>query len=117
MEGRDPLHTPMDHQQFLRCELEIEGYDCRSDSGSGSDGTFNMDYIISPPLPDDYSEWELTFREYEQLPERRSTGNKVMIHLEKAKSYRADAYNEMCISRFAVISTISVTKFILFLFF
>ncbi|TGA99393.1 hypothetical protein E4665_03420 [Sporolactobacillus shoreae] len=77
-----PFKPGMEDPGFLELDLGIQGYDCRSDAGSGSDGEFNMDFIISPALPDDYKELDLTFTEYERLPEKKATGNVVLIHLK-----------------------------------
>jgi hypothetical protein len=67
--------------KFIELELEIQGYDCRTDSGSGSGGQMIMDYIIFPALPDDFSERDLVFKKMERFPHKRFTGREITIHL------------------------------------
>lgn len=57
----------VDHD-FL--ELSIEdgkgtAYDCRNVGGGGTGGHTSYQFIVSPPLPDDLSEIEWTFKAYE----------------------------------------------------
>ncbi|APM38520.1 hypothetical protein [Clostridium kluyveri] len=51
--------------QHTHFELSIsEKYNCRMMNGTGGDGHFHYDFIVSPPLPDNISGVELVFKEY-----------------------------------------------------
>ncbi|MCM3757527.1 hypothetical protein M3197_08495 [Sporosarcina aquimarina] len=58
-----------------------EQYDCRQNGGSGSTGYFKYDYIVSPPLPDDFSGLELVVKEYSDHFMEKPTGIEFVIHL------------------------------------
>lgn len=73
-----------DEPEFPEYELEMTGYDCRQGEGSGSDGEYTMNYIISSALSDHYPEMDLVFAERACYPDRRMTGNIVTIHLKRA---------------------------------
>lgn len=85
IENRDEYGRKSVDCEFIELELEIEGYDCRTDSGSGSGGQMMMDYIIFPALPDDFSELDLVFKEMERFPQKRFTGREITIHLNQEK--------------------------------
>ncbi|MFL0198269.1 hypothetical protein ACJDU8_22290 [Clostridium sp. WILCCON 0269] len=58
----DSLERQSRHTHF---ELSIsEKYDCRMLSGTGGDGHFHYNFIVSPPLPNDISGIRLVFKEY-----------------------------------------------------
>lgn len=66
------------------CDFELflgEQYDCREDGGSGSTGYFKYNYIVSPPLPDDFSGMELVVKKYSDRFMKNSTGIEFVIHL------------------------------------
>ena len=81
-DGTDEL--PMDiHRHHPVFELFIKGaYECREDGGRGSTGTKTYNFIISPPLPDDISELELVFKEYNDTFREKPTGLEVVGQLE-----------------------------------
>lgn len=56
-------------------------YDCRQDGGSGSTGYFKYSYIVSPPLPDDFSGLELVVKEYSDHFKEKPTGIEFVIRL------------------------------------
>lgn len=85
IDNRDEYGHESADCKFIELELEIEGYDCRTDSGSGSGGQMMMDYIIFPALPDDFSELDLVFKEMERFPQKRFTGREITIHLNQEK--------------------------------
>lgn len=63
-------------------ELSIsEKYDCRMMNGTGGDGHFHYNFIISPPLPDNISGIELVFKEYNPPFTDTSIGHDVIIQL------------------------------------
>lgn len=70
------LHEHGNFELFLG-----EQYDSRQDGGSGSTGYFKYDYIVSPPLPDDFSGLDLVFREYSDHFREKPTGIEFVIHL------------------------------------
>lgn len=53
-------------------------YDCRNEGGGGSGGHTSYTYIVSPPLPDDFSKFNLIFKEY-QIPFQKPTGFEFII--------------------------------------
>ncbi|MEG0440262.1 MAG: hypothetical protein RR587_13595 [Solibacillus sp.] len=81
-DGTDEL--PMDiHSRRSVFELLLKGdYDCRADGRKGSIGTDAYKFIVSPPLPDDVSELELVFREYNDTFREKPTGLEVVLQLE-----------------------------------
>lgn len=59
-------------------ELSIAGedgskYDCRNEGGGGTMGNETFTFVVSPALPDDKSEYQLVFKEYE-TPFQKETG-------------------------------------------
>lgn len=58
-----------------------EQYDCRMADGTGGNGHFHYNFIVSPPLPDNISGIELIFREYNQPFGDHQTGNDIIIQL------------------------------------
>ena len=79
-EDRDD-HRHLRHHHFLELSLG-EDYDCRKDSGSGSDGHFRQNYIVSPPIPDDPSGLKLVFKEYQDFFKGKSTGLEIVFDLD-----------------------------------
>ena len=59
-----------------------ENYECRKDSGSGSDGHFRQNYIVSPPIPDDPSGLKLVFKEYQDYFKGKPTGFEIVFDLD-----------------------------------
>lgn len=64
------------HELFIS-----DQYDCRMISGTGGEGHFHFDYVISPPLLDNLAGVELTFKEYEFQFEDKQIGKDVVIKL------------------------------------
>lgn len=58
-----------------------EQYDCRLDGGGGSTGYYKYNYVVSPPLPDDFSGMELVVTEYSDHLKENPTGIEFVIHL------------------------------------
>ncbi|MDR7077047.1 hypothetical protein J2Y03_002070 [Neobacillus niacini] len=71
----------MSHHPFLELSLG-ENYECRTDSGSGSDGHFRQNYIVSPPIPDDPSGLNLIFKEYHDYFKGKPTGLEIVFDLD-----------------------------------
>lgn len=68
--------------QHTMYELSInDKYDCRTLGGSGSDGHQHNNFLVSPPLPDDFSGSELTFKQYDYTPEGKQVGQDVVLRL------------------------------------
>jgi hypothetical protein len=55
-------------------------YDCRMISGGGSSEHMSYSFVVSPPLPDNFSGIDLIFREY--VTGEEATGLEIVIHLE-----------------------------------
>lgn len=73
-----------DSHRYFDLQLEISGFDCRSDSGSGSEDQYMMDYIIAPALPDNYSGLDLVFKESQECFKETSGGVIEMVfHLDR----------------------------------
>jgi hypothetical protein len=71
---RQPRHTHF--------ELFIdERYDCRMANGTGGDGHFHYNFIVSPPLPDNTSGIELFFKEYNKPFEDKQISHNIVIRL------------------------------------
>lgn len=67
------------HKNF---ELLIdERYDCRMANGTGGDGHFHYNYIVSPPLPDNTSGIELLFKENDNSSEGKQISHSIGIRL------------------------------------
>lgn len=67
---------------FPHYELYIgKEYTCRMDGGSGSCECSTHKFIISPPLPDNFSGIKLTFREYEPPFRDTPIGSDIVIEL------------------------------------
>ena len=63
-------------------KLFIDGeYDCRMLDGSGGDGHFHYNFIVSPPLPDNNSGLELIFKEYNFPSVDKQIGQDIIIRL------------------------------------
>ncbi|MGM0889690.1 MAG: hypothetical protein ACQEW5_22725 [Bacillota bacterium] len=74
--------SPYDGHQHNFFELFLgEQYDCRWNTGSGSTGQFVYSFIVSPPLPDDISGFDLVFREYSNPFWDKPTGLEITMHL------------------------------------
>ncbi|MEK5389053.1 hypothetical protein NSQ59_01555 [Margalitia sp. FSL K6-0131] len=62
--------------------LSIEGnevdYDCRNEGGGGSRGHVSYTFIVSPALPDDFSELKLVFKQC-KVPFQKPTGFEFVI--------------------------------------
>ena len=69
-----PRRNYREHTFF---DFSIEGlgsdYECRNEGGEGTRGHETYTFIVSPPLPDDLSEFKLVFKEY-QTPFKKPTG-------------------------------------------
>ncbi|MCM3594793.1 hypothetical protein M4D55_03180 [Metabacillus idriensis] len=65
-------------------KLFIKGaYDCRIKGGGGSDGHLSYNFIVSPPLPDNLSGFEFSFKEYKNpLRDEESAGQVIRIRIE-----------------------------------
>ncbi|MCO7124569.1 hypothetical protein NIE88_02085 [Sporolactobacillus shoreicorticis] len=74
-----------DDQRQLDYELKIpdSSYDCRSDDGSGSEGLWIRNYIITPAIPDELPDLKLVFQEQEFFPKQKRTGNVFELNLRK----------------------------------
>jgi hypothetical protein len=62
-------------------DLSIEGeedYECRNEGGGGSRGHTSYTYIVSPALPDDFSNIHFVFREC-KMPFQKPTGFEIII--------------------------------------
>ncbi|MGG0644620.1 hypothetical protein ABE021_11840 [Sporosarcina gallistercoris] len=78
-DGTNDHPHELDHDNF---ELSVgESYDCRMESGGGSTGYYHYNYIVSPPLPDDFSGIDLTFKEYKDHFKEKPTGLEFRIQL------------------------------------
>ncbi|GKU85122.1 MULTISPECIES: hypothetical protein [Niallia] len=51
---------------FYTVEDKENEYECRYEGGLGSGGHMSLDYIVSPPLPDDMTRIRLIFKEYDE---------------------------------------------------
>ncbi|SMC18430.1 hypothetical protein SAMN02745134_00560 [Clostridium acidisoli DSM 12555] len=72
--------------QLIRNNFKLsigEEYDCRMTSGSGGKDHYSYNFVVSPPLPDNFSGIDLRFKEYKIIigEGEKSTGNEVVIHL------------------------------------
>lgn len=70
------LHEQGNFELFLG-----EQYDCRLEGGGGSTGYYKYNYVVSPPLPDDFSGMDLIVTEYSDHFKENPTGIKFVIHL------------------------------------
>ncbi len=76
----DTFGTPTRHNFF---ELFVgDAYDCRTTGGGGSEGQFNYNFIVSPPLPDELSGLDLVFKEFAPPFSDKSTGLEIVMHLD-----------------------------------
>ncbi len=55
-------------------------YDCRVTGASGTEGHMSYNFIVSPPLPNDPSELEFNFIEFQSPFKRKPTGLEVKIN-------------------------------------
>lgn len=63
-------------------ELSIdEKYDCRMIDGAGGEGHLHYNYIVSPPLPENFSGIELIFQEYYFHSGDKQIGNDIVMWL------------------------------------
>lgn len=70
------------HPRHSHFELFIdEQYDCRMADGTGGNGHFHYNFIVSPSLPDDISSIELIFKEYNLSFGGQQIGHDIVIHL------------------------------------
>lgn len=75
----DLAENQLQHTHF---ELFIdEQYDCRIADGTGGNGHFHYNFIVSPPLPDDNSGIELIFKEYNSPIRDKQVGQDIIIRL------------------------------------
>jgi hypothetical protein len=58
-----------------------ERYDCRMANGTGGDGHFHYNFIVSPPLPDNTSGIELFFKEYNKPFGDEQISHNIVIRL------------------------------------
>ncbi|AGF56047.1 hypothetical protein B0P06_005696 [Clostridium saccharoperbutylacetonicum] len=58
-----------------------EEYECRMLDGCGGGGHFHYNFIVWPPLPDDLSGIELTFKEFTPPYRDKQIGNDIVIRL------------------------------------
>jgi hypothetical protein len=80
-EERDPLNRQSARNHF---KLFIgEEYDCRMTSGGGGKDHYSYNFVVSPPLPDNFSGIDLIFKEYKTIigEGEQPTSNEVVIHL------------------------------------
>lgn len=69
-----PVHTQF--QLFIN-----GGYDCSMLNGAGGEGHFHYNFIVTPPLPDNITGFELIFKEYNQPDGDKQIGQDVVIRL------------------------------------
>jgi hypothetical protein len=77
LRNRRHLH----HHSFIELNLG-EQYECRSDSGGGSEGNYRYNFIVSPPISDDPSGLKLVFKEYHDFFKGNPTGLEVVFHVD-----------------------------------
>jgi hypothetical protein len=58
-----------------------EEYECRMLDGCGGGGHYHYNFIVWPPLPDDLSGIELTFKEFNPSFRDKQIGNDIVIRL------------------------------------
>lgn len=76
----DLFNNQRQHSHF---ELFLgEKYNCRMESGCGSEGHFSYNFVVSPPLPDNISGFDLVFREHSHPFRDKTAGVEVVIHLK-----------------------------------
>lgn len=75
--------VPQDiNQEVLYFELFIEEkYECRLYNASNDIGYCSLNYLVTPPLPEDFSETELVFKEYLTPFKHKPTGLELNIKL------------------------------------
>ncbi|KOS68404.1 hypothetical protein AEA09_07435 [Lysinibacillus contaminans] len=77
-----PIHLD---RKFSRNHFELflgEQYECRQESGGGSTGHYRYKFVVSPPLPDDISGLEFTFKEYSDVYGDKPTGLEISMQVE-----------------------------------
>ncbi len=75
----DLSETHLRHTYF---ELYINKfYDCRMVDGTGGQGHYHYNFIVSPPLPDNLLGIDLTFKEYEGVYNENKLVNEIVIGL------------------------------------
>jgi hypothetical protein len=57
-------------------------YDCRNEGGGGSGGHRSYTFIVSPPLPDDFSKIKLIFKESKTPFKAKPTGLEFVIKMD-----------------------------------
>ena len=69
-------HSMIDRMEFHGFwELSLgEAYDCRVIGGGGTEGHMVYNYIVTPPLPEDFSNLEFHLIEYQTPYKRKPTG-------------------------------------------
>ncbi|WP_042460157.1 hypothetical protein [Neobacillus dielmonensis] len=72
------------HERPAYLELDMgEKYECWMDTGRGSGGQYSRNFIVSPRIPEDYSELKLTFKEYHDPFKDKPTGLEIVFILGK----------------------------------
>ncbi|NGZ74354.1 hypothetical protein [Saccharibacillus alkalitolerans] len=67
------------HKEF---ELSVSGetdYDCRMHRGAGTTGKMSLNYVISPPLPDDLTGISFRVRAYEDYGKQKPLGPEIVL--------------------------------------
>lgn len=59
-----------------------ENYDCRASGGGGTAGHMSINFIVSPPLPDNIAGLTFTFTEYSIPYRRKPTGIEIVMNFE-----------------------------------
>ncbi|MEQ2526685.1 hypothetical protein EKG37_03810 [Robertmurraya yapensis] len=59
-----------------------EQYDCQLQGGGGSTGHYTINFVVSPPLPDECSGTELVFKEYTDTFAEKPTGLEIIIQID-----------------------------------
>lgn len=79
----DNSNDSSEHQsRHTNFELFISNqYDCRLISGTGGDGHFHYNFVVSPRLPDNVSGIELIFKEYNLQLTDIPVGHDIIIQL------------------------------------
>lgn len=80
----DSIGEALEHstRRHISYEMFIDDqHDCRMLNGSGGDGCFHYNFIVSPALPDDISGIELIFTELEHPLRDRKIGKSIVIQL------------------------------------
>ncbi|WML44304.1 hypothetical protein [Neobacillus sp. PS3-40] len=85
-DSSDDMPEDFHRREHTFFELSIEGdganYDCRNEGGGGSRGHTSYTYIVSPPLPDDFSGLKLVFKEYKTPFKTKQTVFEFVIKMD-----------------------------------